>query len=63
MLNFIKWACLTIKSHVQEYTGNLQDDEHLYLARYLVTLKDIENVRAIEKRLWRQHLLNSADAI
>jgi RNA polymerase II subunit A small phosphatase-like protein len=36
-----------------EFTGNLEDDELLYLLKYLRTLKDKKNVRTIEKRGWR----------
>lgn len=37
----------------KEFTGDVGDDELLYLLKYLKTLKDINNVRAIEKRGWR----------
>lgn len=35
------------------FTGNLEDDELLYLLKYLKILKNKTNVRAIEKRGWR----------
>lgn len=37
----------------QEFTGDPQDDELLYLMRYLDTLKNVDDVRKIEKRGWR----------
>src|SRR5262249_21477088 len=43
--------------HVQEYRGAADDDELLYLARYLEILSSAENVRKIEKRNWRRGLL------
>ncbi|MBL4648592.1 MAG: hypothetical protein JKY03_02595 [Aureispira sp.] len=39
-----------------EFIGNLEDDELLYLLKYLKTLKDKTNVRGIEKRGWRSFL-------
>lgn len=36
----------------KEFLGDLQDDELKKLAQYLKTLKDITNVRTIEKRGW-----------
>lgn len=36
-----------------EFTGNIEDNELLYLLTYLKTLKDKTNVRGIEKRGWR----------
>ena len=36
-----------------EFTGSPEDDELLYLLKYLKTLKDKTNVRGIEKRGWR----------
>lgn len=35
------------------FTGGIDDDELLHLLNYLKTLKDISNVREIEKRGWR----------
>ena len=37
----------------REFTGDVQDDELVGLSKYLITLKDKENVRRIEKRFWR----------
>lgn len=37
----------------KEYKGNADDKELLRLLEYLLTLKDVENVRTIEKRYWR----------
>ena len=48
--------------HVQKYTGELDDDELLHLGRYLVALDEVENVRTIEKRGWRQRLLAGDEA-
>lgn len=39
-----------------EFTGDLEDDELLYLLKYLRTLKDKKNVRTIEKRGWRSYV-------
>lgn len=39
--------------HPSEFTGNTADDELLYLLKYLKSLKDIVNVRRLEKRGWR----------
>ncbi|MEL6562394.1 MAG: NIF family HAD-type phosphatase, partial [Bacteroidota bacterium] len=38
-----------------EFNGNPLDDELAKLSDYLETLKSSENVRAIEKRNWRQN--------
>lgn len=35
------------------YEGSLQDEELPHLASYLETLRDVHNVRKIEKRRWR----------
>ena len=39
--------------YVKEYNGEDGDNELPALSRYLATLKDAANVRAIEKRHWR----------
>ena len=39
---------------VSEYQGRLGDDELPALLKYLETLGDVENVRAIDKRQWRK---------
>jgi len=44
---------------VREYTGEVDDDELLYLCRYLETLSSVENVRTVEKRNWRQRLIKT----
>ncbi|MEM8967696.1 MAG: HAD family hydrolase [Bacteroidota bacterium] len=36
-----------------EFTGDPADDELLWLIQYLGTLKEVDNVRTIEKRGWR----------
>jgi len=41
---------------VREYVGDPADDELPLLARYLHTLLPVENVRAIEKRGWRERM-------
>lgn len=38
---------------VSEFRGNPTDNELLLLSNYLKKLKDVENVRVIEKRFWR----------
>lgn len=40
--------------YIKEYKGEKSDKELECLAKYLLTLKDVENVRTIEKRLWRK---------
>jgi carboxy-terminal domain RNA polymerase II polypeptide A small phosphatase len=39
--------------YAKEYLGEENDNELELLFEYLLTLKDVENVRVIEKRLWR----------
>lgn len=39
--------------YAKEYLGEENDNELELLLEYLLTLKDVENVRVIEKRLWR----------
>jgi carboxy-terminal domain RNA polymerase II polypeptide A small phosphatase len=36
-----------------EFKGDKNDNELLLLSEYLNTLKDVDNVRAIEKRFWK----------
>ena len=38
------------------FEGNPNDDELLLLAKYLKTLKDVQNVRTLDKRLWRSNI-------
>ncbi len=40
------------------FEGDKNDDELLYLAKYLQTLKNKDNVRTIEKRYWRSEVKN-----
>ncbi|SEC79268.1 carboxy-terminal domain RNA polymerase II polypeptide A small phosphatase [Tenacibaculum sp. MAR_2009_124] len=40
----------------KEYLGQNDDDELLFLAKYLKTLKDEKNVRKIEKRDWKKKI-------
>jgi len=40
--------------YIKPYIGERDDQELASLANYLLTLKDVENVRTIEKRNWRQ---------
>jgi carboxy-terminal domain RNA polymerase II polypeptide A small phosphatase len=40
--------------YIKEFTGDPNDCELQYLYNYLLTFKTVENVRAIEKRGWRQ---------
>jgi RNA polymerase II subunit A small phosphatase-like protein len=44
-----------------EFTGNSADDELLYLLNYLKTLKDVMNVRTLEKRGWRSLVENKSN--
>jgi RNA polymerase II subunit A small phosphatase-like protein len=39
-----------------EYLGEPEDQELLLLLTYLIGLRDVENVRSIEKRNWRMRL-------
>ena len=41
---------------VSEFLGDPADDELPRLAAYLDTLRDVQNVRAIEKRRWRERI-------
>lgn len=41
---------------VSEFLGDRSDDELPRLAAYLDTLRDVPNVRTIEKRRWRQRI-------
>ena len=41
--------------YIKPYLGRAEDEELSHLLPYLLTLKDAENVRAIEKRHWRQN--------
>jgi RNA polymerase II subunit A small phosphatase-like protein len=43
--------------YTKPYYGDPDDNELATLANYLFTLKDVENVRVIEKRHWRQQAL------
>lgn len=44
----------------KEYNGEKDDNELLLLSAYLKTLKDVQNVRIVEKRFWKKtkHLKN-----
>lgn len=42
---------------VQEFRGHLHDRELPALGSYLLTLRDAENIRALEKRFWRNSAL------
>ena len=39
--------------YIKEFTGDKTDEELKHLHDYLLTLKNVENIRAIEKRGWR----------
>ncbi|HYQ23113.1 HAD family hydrolase [Stenotrophomonas sp.] len=41
---------------VQEFVGDLGDDELLHLPRYLELLRQAPNIRAVEKRGWRERM-------
>jgi len=40
---------------ITEWLGDLDDRELLLLIKYLTKLKDVENIRKIEKRGWQKH--------
>ena len=44
--------------HIEEYNGEEKDQELYYLQKYLHKLRDMENIRHIEKRLWRQEVID-----
>ena len=39
--------------YINEFSGNATDEELKHLQDYLLTLKNVDNVRTIEKRGWR----------
>ena len=41
-----------------EFRGDQTDDELYWLIQYLDTLKYLENVRNVEKREWKEKLMN-----
>jgi RNA polymerase II subunit A small phosphatase-like protein len=43
--------------YIKDFTGDPNDKELQYLYNYLLTLKTVDNVRAIEKRGWRNNSL------
>lgn len=45
----------------QEFTGDLSDDELLHLIQYLDMLEAEPNIRAVEKRRWRDRLYQQED--
>jgi len=45
--------------YISEFRGNPNDTELLTLMSYLDTLRDIENVRTIEKRGWKEKVKNA----
>ncbi|MCA6361696.1 MAG: HAD family hydrolase [Bacteroidetes bacterium] len=48
--------------YVNEWTGQTDDKELYYLAFYLQSLRNVHNMRTIEKRNWKENLINrSAD--
>ncbi|HPF52203.1 MAG TPA: HAD family hydrolase [Draconibacterium sp.] len=42
--------------YIKEFKGDLTDNELLHLEKYLLSLRDLDNVRTIEKRNWRENL-------
>ncbi|PIE50517.1 MAG: phosphoprotein phosphatase [Flavobacteriales bacterium] len=40
--------------YISAYEGNLEDTELKHLSEFLINLKDVKNVRTIEKRRWRE---------
>lgn len=45
---------------VRPYTGDPTDDELPLLARYLLKLTEVPNIRRVEKRGWRSEILGDA---
>jgi TFIIF-interacting CTD phosphatase-like protein len=43
--------------YIAPFEGDRGDEELKYLYEYLLRLKEVENVRAVEKRGWRQRVL------
>lgn len=41
--------------YIKEYKGDKSDEELKYLHDFLISLKNVENIRAIEKRGWRSN--------
>jgi carboxy-terminal domain RNA polymerase II polypeptide A small phosphatase len=39
--------------YIKEFVGDQNDEELKYLHDYLLTIKDVQNIRKIEKRGWR----------
>ncbi|GAB2842771.1 NIF family HAD-type phosphatase [Ferruginibacter profundus] len=39
--------------YIKEFTGDKSDEELKHLYEYLISLKHVENIRAVEKRGWR----------
>ncbi len=39
--------------YIREFLGDTTDDELKHLYEYLLTLKNVDNIRTIEKRSWR----------
>lgn len=44
--------------YVEEFLGDMDDKELFYLQKYLMELKDVKNVRSIEKRGWKNKFIN-----
>ena len=40
--------------YIKEFLGEPNDEELKFLYEYLITLKNIQNIRTIEKRYWRK---------
>ncbi|MCF6406825.1 HAD family hydrolase [Chitinophaga filiformis] len=43
--------------YIEPFEGDRNDDELRYLYDYLLTLKEVSNIRTIEKRGWRYQML------
>lgn len=39
--------------YIKPFTGDQSDNELLYLKEYLFSIKEVENIRSLEKRGWR----------
>lgn len=44
--------------YIKPFMGERSDEELKYLYEYLLKLKEVENVRTVEKRGWRQRMEN-----
>jgi RNA polymerase II subunit A small phosphatase-like protein len=43
---------------IRPFQGETDDNELMYLSRYLLRLKELPSVRAVEKRSWRKRMID-----